>query len=388
MQLNVPQSTQMTLREGFIEFTWGQPDPALLPVEAMRRATESALKEYGADTLGYGAASGSGPLLAWARNRMAEREGVNVTFDEIIGTAGNSDAVDQICTLFTRPGDIALVESPTYHLALRIMHDHALDLQPVATDAGGLRPEALKRKLAQLKRDGQAAKLLYTIPTHHNPTGLSLAAERRRALVEIAAESNILVVEDDVYRELTYDGDAPPSLFSLAPRGAVLRLSSFAKSLAPGLRLGTLAGQADQLRRFSDGGLRDSGGGVNHYAAMMVGALCAAGDFDAQVLILKAEYRARRDALLDALAEFMPPGVSWTRPAGGFFVWVTLPEPLDAAPVLAAAEARAVTFIPGHKFCLDGGGRDALRLAFSLYPPHELAEGAKRLAQAVKDALH
>jgi DNA-binding transcriptional MocR family regulator len=387
MQLNVPQSTQMTLREGFIEFTWGQPDPDLLPVEAMRRATESALKQYGADTLGYGAAIGSGPLLGWARDRMQQREGVSVTFEEIIGTAGNSDAIDQICTLFTQPGDIALVESPTYHLALRIMHDHALDMRPVTTDENGLRPEALKDKLAELKREGKSAKLLYTIPTHHNPTGLSLAAERRRAIVEVAAEANLIILEDDVYRELTYDGDAPPSLFSLAPRGTVLRLGSFAKSLAPGLRLGTLAGHAEQMLRLADGGLRDSGGGVNHYAAMMVGALCAAGDFDAQVARLKAEYRARREALHEALTEFMPRGVSWTRPAGGFFVWVTLPEAVDAAGLLARAEAERVTFIPGHKFCLDGHGHNSLRLAFSLYKPPELAEGARRLAQVVRGAM-
>ncbi|MGQ0603084.1 MAG: aminotransferase-like domain-containing protein, partial [Anaerolineales bacterium] len=229
--------------------------------------------------------------------------------------------------------------------------------------------------------------LLYTIPTYHNPTGLSLAAERRRVLVEIAAESGVLIMEDDVYRELSYDDVSPPSLFSLAPRGTVLRMGSFAKSLAPGLRLGTLTGHADQMRRFADGGLRDSGGGVNHYAAMMVGALCTAGDFDKQVAALQTEYRARRDALLDALAEFMPKGVSWTRPEGGFFVWVTLPEYMNAAALLPAAEARNVTFIPGHKFCLDGRGKNELRLAFSLYKPHELAEGAKRLAQAVREAM-
>jgi DNA-binding transcriptional MocR family regulator len=386
MFLDAPQSTQMVLREGFVEFTWGQPDPDLLPVAAMRRATEAALKEFGADVLGYGAANGAGPLLAWARDRMQQREGVSVTFDEIIGTAGNSDAVDQICTLFTRPGDVALVESPTYHLALRIMNDHALDLRPVATDEHGLRLDALKDALAALKREGKSARLLYTIPTFHNPTGLSLAGERRRALVEIAAEAGVLIVEDDVYRELSYDGAAPPSLFSLAPRGVVLRMNSFAKSLAPGLRLGTLAGHADQMRRFADGGLRDSGGGVNHYAAMMVGALCAGGDFEAQVAVLKTEYRTRRDALLDALAEFMPPGVSWTKPEGGFFVWVTLPMQMDAAALLPAAEARSVTFIPGHKFCLDSRGRNELRLAFSLYKPHQLAAGAQRLAQAVRES--
>jgi DNA-binding transcriptional MocR family regulator len=377
----------MEVRPGFIEFVWGQPDPDLLPVEALRRATPLALEQFGAETLAYGSAAGAGPLLAWAANRIREREGVALSLDEIITTAGNSDAVDQICTLFTQPGDVALVESPTYHLALRILHDHGLDIRPVPLDDGGLNLDALKSTLAALKAEGKTPKLLYTIPTFHNPSGLSLATERRAALVALAQAENFLIVEDDVYRELVYEGSAPPSLWSLSPSGPILRLGSFAKSLAPGLRLGYLTGAAEQVRRFTDSGLRDSGGGLNHFTAMVVGTLCLAGDFDEQVALFKREYGARREALLGALAEHMPAGVTWTKPSGGFFVWVSLPENLSATNVLPAAEALKVSFIPGHKFCLDGRGKNSLRLAFSLYKPAELAEGAKRLAQAVKSLL-
>lgn len=387
MSLAIPQSTQMEVRPGFIEFVWGQPDPDLLPVAALRRATPLALERFGAEMLAYGTAAGAGPLLAWAANRVREREGVRLSLDEIISTAGNSDALDQICTLFTQPGEVALVESPTYHLALRILHDHGLDIRPVPLDDGGLNLDALKATVAALKREGKTPKLLYTIPTFHNPTGLSLAAERRHALVALAQEENFLIVEDDVYRELVYEGSAPPSLWSLAPSGSILRLGSFAKSLAPGLRLGFITGAAEYIHKMVDSGLRDSGGGLNHYTAMVVGALCLAGDFDEQVALFKREYSARRDALLKALAEYMPTGVTWTKPAGGFFIWVTLPEKLSAASLLPAAEALKVSFIPGHKFCLDGRGQNALRLAFSLYKPAELAEGAKRLAQVVKAAL-
>ncbi len=376
----------MASRPGFIEFTWGQPDPNLLPVEAMRRATATAADRFGADALAYGAAAGAGPLLAWIGNRIQQKEGVALTLDEITGTAGNSDAVDQICTLFTKPGEVVLVESPTYHLAVRIMRDHALDLVAVPTDAHGLQIEALKVSLAQLKREGRPPRLLYTIPTFHNPSGVSLSAERRRALIEIAVEEGFVLVEDVVYRELAYDGPPPPSLFSQAPRGTVLRMGSFAKSLAPGLRLGWLNGSAEQVRRIVEGGLRDSGGGVNHYAAMAVSALCEAGEFDRQVARLNASYRARRDALLEALTEFLPPGCAWARPAGGFFIWVTLPDALDATDLLSRAEATKVTYIPGVKFCLDGRGRSSLRLAFSLYKPDELVEGARRLGAALREA--
>lgn len=385
--LNTPQSTQMVRKAGAIEFTWGQPDPDLLPVDALRRATTVALQQGGPDALSYGAAAGAGPLLAWVRDHIQAREGVLLPLEAVAVTAGNSDGLDQICTLFTRPGDIALVESPTYHLALRVMNDHGLTLRPVPLDEGGLSLVGVAAELQRARAAGTPVRLLYTIPTFHNPSGLSLAADRRRALVALAEQEGFLIVEDDVYRELAYDGEAPPSLWSLAPQGPVLRLGSFAKSLAPGLRLGFITGRVDHIRRLVDSGLRDSGGGVNHYAAMVVGALCAAGDFDRQVAHLKAAYRERREALLEALAEFMPTGVTWTRPAGGFFVWVSGPERLDTLALLPEAEAAGVTYIPGRRFCLDGGGGHALRLAFSLCKPPELVEGARRLGSVLTAAL-
>lgn len=384
--LTIPTSTQLTLRPGFIEFIWGQPDPDLLPVEALRRITPEALTNFGAEALAYGAPAGAGPLLAWIAERIRTCEGIPISLDELTGSAGNSDALDQICTLFTRPGDVALVESPTYHLALNILLDHGLELRPIRFDEHGLDVAALESTLAALRAEGRTPRLLYTIPTYHNPSGLSLSLERRRALVSLAEREGFLIIEDDVYRELAYDGAAPPSLWSLAPRGPVLRLGSFAKSLAPGLRLGFICGRPEHIRRIVDSGLRYSGGGVNHYTAMVVGALCAAGEFEKQVERLRAEYRARRDALLDALAEFMPAGVTWTKPAGGFFVWVILPKGLDTAALLPAAEARQVSYIPGAKFCLDGSGRNTLRLAFSLHKPPELIEGVRRLAQVIDTA--
>jgi DNA-binding transcriptional MocR family regulator len=383
LMLDTPQSTQMVLREGFCEFTWGQPDAALLPVEAMQRATGAALAAFGPDALAYGAAEGAVPLLAWITERVAHTEGLAVNLDECIGTAGNSDALDQICTLFSSPGDIALVESPTYHLAVRILHDHRLDLRAVPVDEHGLQVDVLRAMLDDLSRAGQRARLLYTIPTFHNPTGVNLTRERRRALVEVAVEHGLLILEDDVYRELAYDEPSPPSLFGLAPRGTVLRLGSFSKTLAPGLRLGWINGAAAQLRRIVDGGLRDSGGGPSFYTGMMVAGLCRAGDFDTQVSRLKSAYMTRRDALAGALAESLPEGCTFVKPGGGFFLWVTLPAHVNAEDLLKRAETHKVTFIPGNRFCLDGRGRNQLRLAFSRMRPEELVEGARRLTAAI-----
>ena len=382
--LDSPQTTQLQLRPGIIELNWGQPDPELLPKEAVSSAAAAVLARVGGDALSYGAAAGAGPLLAWLRAHIAQTEPQAVAADEIAITAGNSDAIDQVCTLFTQAGDVVLVESPSYHLALRIMRDHPLRLVPVATDEHGLQVELLAQTVRDLQRAGSNVRMLYTVPTFHNPTGVSLSAERRLALVQLAQQAGFFIVEDDVYRELHYDAPAPPALWTLAPRGTVLRLGSFAKSLAPGLRLGWINGSAQQVRRLVDGGLRDSGGGVNHLTAMVAGELCTTGGFELYVQRFRNAYRERRNALLAALSEQMPAGCSWQVPAGGFFVWVTLPAGLDATALLPHAEAAGMAFIPGANFHLDGRGSNTLRLAFSLYPPLELAHAAQRLGKAVR----
>ena len=382
--LDSPQTTQLQLRPGIIELNWGQPDPELLPKEAVSSAAAAVLARVGGDALSYGAAAGAGPLLAWLRAHIAQTEPQAVAADEIAITAGNSDAIDQVCTLFTQAGDVVLVESPSYHLALRIMRDHPLRLVPVATDEHGLQVELLAQTVHDLQRAGSNVRMLYTVPTFHNPTGVSLSAERRVALVQLAQQAGFFIVEDDVYRELHYDAPAPPALWTLAPRGTVLRLGSFAKSLAPGLRLGWINGSAQQVRRLVDGGLRDSGGGVNHLTAMVAGELCTTGGFELYVQRFRNAYRERRNALLAALSEQMPAGCSWQVPAGGFFVWVTLPAGLDANALLPHAEAAGMAFIPGANFHLDGRGSNTLRLAFSLYPPQELVHAAQRLGKAVR----
>ena len=376
----------MVLREGYCELNFGQPDPDLLPVDAMRRAPDAAFEAFGSDLLAYGAPEGAWPLIGWVRDRIEQREGIAVSLEECIGTAGNSDAIDQVCTLFTKPGDIAFVESPTYHLGLKILRDHHLDLRPVPTDTDGLAVDILETELRHLARDGRRARLLYTIPTFHNPTGANLSAERRRALIDLAIAHDLLIVEDDVYRELVYDGSAPPSLFALAPRGRVIRMGSFAKSLAPGLRVGWINCSAEQARRVADGGLRDSGGAPSFAAAMMVAALCRAGDFDAHGDRLRAAYRERRDALAGALRASLPDTCTFVTPRGGYFIWVTLPAHLDGEALLARADAFRVSFIPGSRLTLDGRGRHALRLSFALMKPEQLVEGARRLGALIASA--
>jgi DNA-binding transcriptional MocR family regulator len=376
---------QIELRPGIIELGWGHPPLELLPVEQIQRAAEKTLARYGAEALTYGHPAGPGALIEWLCQHTERGEGPTPAPNEVLITGGVSQAFDQILTLCTQPGDTVLVESPTYHLAVRILREHPVNVVGIPMDEDGLIVDALTETLTGLRRQGIRPRLLYTIPTYHNPTGLSLSLARRRALLEVAADAGLLIVEDDVYRELSYDGPAPPSLWSLAPPGVVVRMGSFSKSLAPGLRLGWLTGGRNLVRRMADGGLLDSGGGINHFTALVVAELCASGDFDEQVARVRTLYRTRRDALLAALQDHLPPGCSWYFPGGGFFVWVTVLDGVRCVDLLPLAERAGVSFLPGELFFLDGGGEGQLRLSFSLYPPEELNKAASLLGAVVRN---
>jgi DNA-binding transcriptional MocR family regulator len=383
----VESITQFSSQPGLIDLAWGHPDPKLLPVEALRRATTAALNEYGDETLQYGHPAGPGPLLQWLRGRIRQQDGRAPADGELLVTGGISLGLELLLSWISAPGDTVLVESPTYHLAVRILRDRRLNLVPVPADERGLRVDHLAVALERLRQAGVPPRFLYLVPTFNNPTGASLSAERRGAVVALAAQERLLIIEDDVYRELAYDAPAPPSLWGLGAPGAVVRLGSFAKSLAPGVRLGWMTGPREIVGRIIDGGLLDSGGGLNHFSALAVAALCAAGDFDRQVARLRRAYTQRRDTLVAALNEHLPAECVVRRPGGGFFVWVGLPPGgPSAADLSARAEAAGVSYLPGERFHLEGGGRHHLRLAFSLYPPDDLAEAARRLGQVVRSA--
>ena len=377
---------QFVARDGMIDLAWGHPSPELLPVDGLRRAADRVLDRYGTDALTYGYAAGPGPLIDWVCDRLGAIDDRTPTPESVLITGGNSHALDQVATLLTEPGDCVLVESPTYHLAVRILRDHPVELVPVPSDAEGLRVDALPETTAAIRRRGGRVRLLYCVPTFSNPTGVSLAPERRRQLVEFAAAEEVVIVEDDAYRELSYDGPALPSLWSLAAPGTVVRLGSFSKSLAPGLRAGYLTANADIVDRFRDGGLLDSGGGVSHFTSLMVAEFGRTGEYATNVEHLRAAYCERRDALTTALLAELGSEVEWRLPEGGYFLWIALRREVDARALLPRAEAAGTSFMPGPTFFLepdDADGRRSLRVAFTRYPPAVLAEAARRLARAI-----
>lgn len=379
--------TQYEATPGVIDLAWGHPDPTLLPVEELREATHRAVERHGSDILEYGSTAGSPPLIDFICARLAETDARAPTPAEVVITSGASQGLDLVATLLLSPGDTVLLDVPTYHLAISIISDHPVRLEAVASDADGIVVEELARVVERLRRDGERPRLLYTIPTFHNPTGRNVSLKRRNALVTFAAHEQLLVAEDDTYRELSYDGPPPPSLWALDRSGAVVRIGSFAKSVAPGLRLGYVTATPEIVTRMVTGGLLDSGGGMNHFAATVLAEYAASGDYVRGIERFRSAYRAQRDRLLEGLAAHLPDAASWAHPGGGYFVWVELPPGLSADQLLPVAIDHGMAFLPAHRFFLDDSqAPGALRLAFSMYPPETLEDATARLGDAISSA--
>jgi DNA-binding transcriptional MocR family regulator len=375
----VARIIQNEIEPGVVDLASGRPYPPSLPVAQWRDSQVEALAEYSWQALTYGHNPGPAPLVDWLCERLAATDARAPVPEEVFVTAGASQAIELVSTVLTRPGDVVLVDSPTYHLALRILADRHVELVGVPADDEGLDPAGTVELLHRLRRAGRRVPLLYLVPTFANPTGRCLPPERRTALVEVARATGTVVVEDDTYRELAFDGPAPPSLWSTGP-DAVVRVGSFAKSVAPGLRLGFLTARPEFVRTLADRGFVDSGGGLNHAGALAMAVLGRSGRYAAHVSAIRSLYRTHRDALVAALRAHAP-ALEPVPPKGGWFLWLRAPG--SATGLLVAARARGVTFVPGSAFHAGPGGADRLRLSFSMNDPGVLAEGARRLGQAL-----
>ncbi|WP_250030207.1 PLP-dependent aminotransferase family protein [Paractinoplanes maris] len=353
---------QFEHRPGILDLGWGHPLPSLLPLGAWSGAGAETLETYGWQALTYGHPTGPAPLIDWLCAHVGD-----ATPGQTFVTAGASHGLALLTQLLTGPGDVVLVDSPTYHLAFQILTDHGVRLVPAPADEDGLRPAetaALARSLG--------AVFLYLVPTFGNPTGRSLPLERRRELVSLG----VPIVEDDTYRELYYGDGAPPALWHLANGHGVVRLGSFAKTVAPGLRLGWINAAPSLIDRLARLGYVHSGGGVNHSTAMTMATFGTSGAYERHVARLRDRYREHRDALTGAL------GVP--APDGGWFVWLRLPAGLDAEALLPRAERHGTSFVPGPAFYAGrGGGSDHVRLSFSHLAPADLIEAAGRLRAAL-----
>jgi 2-aminoadipate transaminase len=367
-----------------IDLGWGHPPEWALPTEAWTAAVEAALTRFGWRALTYGHGPGPAPLVDWLADRLGQIDARSPRPDELFVSAGASHALDLLCAALTRPGDVVVVDSPTYHLALRIIADHGVEVVGAPADAEGIDPDGTAGLLHRLRAAGRRVPLLYLVPTFANPTGGCLPAERRAALVEVAHRAATVIVEDDTYREIAYGSRAPASLWSLAGGVGVARIGSFSKTVAPGLRLGFLTGARSLVQTLGQRGVVDSGGGVNHTTAVAMAVFGESGAYDRHLGHVVAGYRLRRDALAEALRDRLAVA-RFSPPAGGWFVWVRLPGWAPARRLLAHAERYGVSFLPGTRFYVRDGGERQLRLAFSLFDPALLVEAVRRLARALDE---
>jgi 2-aminoadipate transaminase len=364
----------LTEQPGIISFAGGLPAPELFDAAGLRTAFADALSDVTAGrSLQYSTTEGDPALRAQVAARLTAR-GLPTTAAELLITSGSQQALALVATVLLEPGDIVLVEEPSYLAALQAFRLAGATVVPVPCDEEGLDPEA-----AAVLAERHGARLLYTIPTFQNPTGRTLPLDRREALVALARRAGFWLLEDDPYGELRYRGEGLPALAALD--GRVLSLSTLSKIAAPGLRIGwvrapealrrplTIAKQAADLHSST----------IDQAAAAR---WLAAVDLDERIGGLRSAYGARRDALLAGLAQALPPGSTHNRPDGGMFVWARLPEGWDAAALLERALAHEVAFVPGFPFFAGPPDLAALRLSFTTHPPAEIDEGLRRLRAA------
>ena len=349
-----------------ISFARGVPAPECLPVEELADCAKGAIERGGAPVLLYGPGGGYGPLREW----IAERHGVDAA--RVVVTSGSLQGFVFLTEHLVQPGARVIVEAPTYDRPIKILRRLGAEIVGIPMDDDGLDVGALERAL----QNGDRPAFVYTIATFQNPSGRTLSEERRRRVAELAREHDVLVLEDDPYGLVRYEGAAPSTIFDLAEGQNVAYASSFSKTVAPGVRVGYFVLPADLAKQIE-------ALAVSTYISppfmtqATVHEFVRRGNFEPNLERVSGLLKARRDAMLEALEQHMPEGAKWSRPEGGYFIWLDLP---GDAPTLADAEAAGVTFVPGTDFFADGSGGRSLRLAFSFVSPDEIREGVARLA--------
>jgi 2-aminoadipate transaminase len=371
-------------RPEVVSLAGGMPNLSALPLDSIAAEVAGVIARDGNVALQYGSAHGLPELREQITEVMA-LEGVRGHPDDLVVTVGSQMALDMVTRIFCDPGDVVLAEGPSYVGALGTFAAYQASVLHVAMDDEGLVPEALRAALAAAESRGLRVKFLYTIPNFHNPAGITLAVRRRAEILDICARHGVLVVEDNPYGLLGFDGQTYPALRSMDPDNVVY-LGSFSKTFAAGLRVGwVLAPHAvrEKLVLAAESATLCP----PTLNQLIVSRYLATHDWQGQIKTFQQAYRERRDAMLGALEQHLPPGCSWTRPDGGFFVWMTVPEGIDAKAMLPRAVTARVAYVSGTGFYADGLGSRQLRLSFCYPTPERIREGVRRLGAVLAEEL-
>lgn len=367
-----------------ISFGGGNPAKESFPIKVVEEITNEVLEQNGAKILQYGTTEGYAPLRESYLEHIARPKGVVANVENVLTLTGSSQGIDLLTRVFTDPGDVILVESPTFLGALQTFHSYQANCVPMEMDDEGIVPEAVEE---QIKK--HHPKLLYCIPTFQNPSGKTLGLERRKAIAALAEKYDIIVIEDDPYGDLRYRGEAVPPIKTFDKTGHVVMLNSFSKILSPGLRVGCAVGTPEILRKMT---IAKQGADTHtsNLSQAIADGFLRKGLLPGHLVDICPDYRVRLDAMLSGMDEFFPEGFKHTNPEGGLFVWGELPKNVDMPKLLARATSEIkVAFIPGQYFFVDPStmGLNTMRFNFSSATPELITTGLERLAKLVKEVL-
>jgi DNA-binding transcriptional MocR family regulator len=368
-------------RPEVVSLAGGMPNITDLPLDVVGSTLHELVVGNGRQAMQYGSGQGE-PMLREQICDVMRLEGIAAHPDDIAVTVGSQQGLDLVTRIFCDPGDVVICEAPSYVGALGVFRSYQAEVVHVAMDDHGLQPEALREAIAACQRAGKKVKFCYTIPNFHNPAGVSQTLERRREIVEIAKRADLLVVEDNPYGLLGFDAEPVPAMRSFDAE-TVVYLGSFSKTFAPGFRIGwVLAPHAVREKLV----LAQESATLCPpvFSQFAVSAYLSTHDWHGQIKVFREMYRDRRDAMLRGLVAHMPQGTTWTHPGGGFFVWVGLPEGLDAQAMLPRAVTARVAYVPGTAFYADGFGSRFMRLSYCFPTPERIVEGCRRLGEVLE----
>jgi 2-aminoadipate transaminase len=374
----------LTERDDVISLAGGLPDTSTFPPDSYASLMNSVSVQSCARALQYGPTEGIELVKSCIAEVMAA-EGMAIDTDEVLVTTGGQQAIDLVCKTLLDPGDVVVAEAPTYPGAIPTFCSYQADVVQISIDRDGMRTDELAATLDRLESEGRRPKFIYTVPNFHNPAGVTMSLQRRAELVAIASERQLLVLEDNPYGMLRYEGEPLPTLHSLDDE-FVIYTSTFSKILSPGVRLGWSVAPAPILEKMQVGkqGSDLCSSSISQY---FVRAYFDSGPWADYVGSLVEIYRRRRDVMLDALAEHFPREAEWTHPQGGLFIWATMPDYIDTTDLLARALQEKVAFVPGRSAYLDGRGGSSMRLNFSGVPESAIREGVRRIGEVVHEQV-
>lgn len=366
-----------------VALSFGFPAPSLFPEAELTTAVERVIAADGPGVLQYGTDEYADALESFASDRAAER-GIDQEQTALTLTNGATHAIDTICRAFLEPGDVIAVGDPTFMGALGVFRNHGVEFLSVPVGADGIDEEALAESLERRAKAGKPLpKLLYTVPNFQNPTGTTQSVATRERLLSLAEEYDFAVLEDDAYGALGYERETLPPLAALDTQRRVIRVGTFSKTIAPGLRIGWVVGPQVAVDAVDT----LAAGGTNTFSRSVAGYYCTEGHFERRLPALRDAFETRRDRLLSSLDTHMPARTNWTEPDGGFFSWVQLPDGLDTQAMLEDAAEAGVTYLPGSMFGVDADHSNCLRLSFSYADPDQIEEGVRILAKTADKRL-